>query len=135
MPHLGRSISPVNGETYLMRNRFKYSMIVAVAMVGVLSVAMKPAAGQARAYRALRSADGKPNINGIWQAINEANWDLTGHAARAGLSVEMGAWAAEPASLGFVEGGQIPYLPAALAKKKTNFDNRIKLDPEVKCYL
>lgn len=93
-----------------------------------------PAVGQA-AYKAPRTADGKPNINGIWQAINEANWDLVGHAARLGLSVEMGAWAAEPASLGFVEGGQIPYLPAALAKKKANFDNRIKLDPEVKCYL
>jgi hypothetical protein len=87
------------------------------------------------AYKAPRTADGKPNINGIWQAMNEADWDLVGHAARPGLSVEMGAWAAEPASLGFVDGGQIPYLPAALAKKKENFDNRIKLDPEVKCYL
>lgn len=90
--------------------------------------------GQA-AYKAPRTAEGKPNINGIWQAMNEANWDLTGHAARPGLAVEMGAWAAEPGSLGVVEGGAIPYLPAALAKKKQNFENRMKLDPEVKCYL
>jgi hypothetical protein len=93
-----------------------------------------PAFSQA-VYKAPRTADGKPNINGIWQAINEANWDLTGHAARPGLSVEMGAWVAEPGSLGVVEGGTIPYLPAASAKKKQNFENRLKLDPEVKCYL
>jgi hypothetical protein len=93
-----------------------------------------PSFGQA-VYKAPRTAEGKPNINGIWQAINEANWDLTGHAARPGLAVEMGAWAAEPGGLGVVEGGTIPYLPAALAKKKQNFENRMKLDPEVKCYL
>jgi hypothetical protein len=34
-----------------------------------------------------------------------------------------------------VEGGAIPYKPDALAKKKENFANRWKLDPEVKCYM
>jgi hypothetical protein len=42
---------------------------------------------------------------------------------------------ATPPSLGVVEGGAIPYLPAALAKKKENFANRAKLDPENKCYM
>jgi len=36
---------------------------------------------QAPAYRAPRTKDGKPNLNGIWQAMNEANWDLEGHGA------------------------------------------------------
>ena len=90
--------------------------------------------GQA-AYKAPRTADGKPSLNGIWQAMNEANYDLEGHAARAGQSIEMGAWAAEPGGLGVVEGGTIPYLPAALEQKKKNFAGRMKLDPEVKCYL
>jgi hypothetical protein len=36
---------------------------------------------------------------------------------------------------GIVDGGTIPYLPAALNKRKENFDNRLKLDPEIKCYL
>jgi len=49
--------------------------------------------------------------------------------------VDLGAEAAEPGGLSFVEGGEIPYLPAALAKKKENFANRLNLDPEVKCYL
>jgi len=79
--------------------------------------------------------DGKPNLNGIWQAMNTANWDLVEHASRAGLVVALGAMGAEPGGPGVVEGGEIPYLPAALGQKQKNFANRLKLDPEVKCYL
>src|SRR2546422_635100 len=121
---------------YPMRNRFRRSMIVTVVMVAVLSWAAMPAAGQARgAYRAPRTADGKPNLNGIWQAINEANWDIEGHAAAPGLVTALGAAAAVPPGPGIVEGGPIPYQPAAAAKKKENFEKRLTLDPEVKCYL
>jgi len=79
--------------------------------------------------------DGKPNLNGIWQAMNTANWDLGEHASRPGLVVALGAEAAEPGGPGVVEGGEIPYLPDALEKKKANFGNRLNLDPEIKCYL
>ena len=111
-------------------------MIVTVVMVAVLSWAAMPAAGQARgAYRAPRTADGKPNLNGIWQAINEANWDLEGHSAAPGPVLALGAAAAVPPGPGIVEGGPIPYQPAAAAKKKENFEKRLTLDPEIKCYL
>ena len=56
-----------------MRNRFRRSTMVAVSVVAVLWLAVIPAAGQVRAYKAPRAADGKPNLNGIWQALNEAN--------------------------------------------------------------
>ena len=46
---------------------------------------------QAAAYKAPRGADGKPNLNGIWQAMNTANWDVQGHAAQPGLVVALGA--------------------------------------------
>jgi len=82
-----------------------------------------------------RMPDGKPNLNGIWQAMNTANWDLQAHAARPGLVVELGAMGAEPGGPGVVEGGEIPYLPAALAQKKANFEHRLTDDPAVKCYL
>ena len=82
-----------------------------------------------------RGADGKPNFSGIWQAMNTANWDLQDHAARPGLVTALGAIGAEPGGLGVVDGGEIPYLPAALDKKKKNFEQRLSLDPEVKCYL
>jgi hypothetical protein len=82
-----------------------------------------------------RLPGGKPNLNGIWQVMNSANWELEDHSAQTGPVVQMGALYSEPAGLGVIEGGTIPYKPEALAKKKENFANRVKLDPETKCYL
>ena len=94
-----------------------------------------PATAQNTAYRAPRMADGHANLNGIWQAMNSANWDLRGHAAGMGRVVALGSEDAMPPGLGVVEGEDIPYLPAAVAKRTQNFANRLKDDPEVKCYL
>jgi hypothetical protein len=102
---------------------------VAVLFLVATAVSAQPA------YRAPRMPDGKPNLNGIWQALNTANWDLQEHAARPGLVLALGAAGAEPGGPGVVEGGEIPYLPAAKAKKKANFDQRLTADPEIKCYL
>jgi len=90
---------------------------------------------QTTGYRAPRAGDGRPNLNGIWEAMNEANWDLLPHTANFGRVVALGAEDAVPPGIGWVEGGEIPYLPAAAAKKKENYANRLKLDPEIKCYL
>jgi hypothetical protein len=113
------------------RNQLQISVLGAVAAAALLA----PANAQTQTYKAPRTADGKPNLNGIWQTMNTANWDLQGHSAQASLVVPMGATGAEPAGLGVVEGGEIPYLPAAAEKKKENYASRLKLDPEVKCYL
>jgi len=104
-------------------------------MATVLSLFATGAAGQTSTYKAPRSADGKPNLNGIWQALNEASWDVEGHAAAPGIVTALGAAAAVPPGMGVVEGGPIPYQPAAAAKKKENFEKRLTLDPEIKCYL
>ncbi len=109
--------------------------VSAVAVLAFLSIPAPSARAQSASGKALRTADGKPNLNGIWQANNTANWDLEAHAARAGEVVELGAVGATPAGLGVVEDGAIPYLPAAEAKRRENFANRVKLDPEIKCYL
>src|SRR5579872_7082359 len=76
-----------------------------------------------------------PDLSGIWQAMNTANWDIQGHAAAAGPMPQLGAIGAIPAGLGVVEGDEIPYLPEAAAKKKENFAHRWTADPEIKCYL
>jgi len=104
-------------------------MWIAFLFLAVARVSAQPAP-QPR-----RLPDGKPDLNGIWQALNTANWDLQEHAARTGLVVALGAVGAEPGGPGVVEGGEIPYLPAARDKKKANFENRLTADPEVKCYL
>jgi hypothetical protein len=79
---------------------------------------------------------GKPNLNGIWQAINTANWNIEGHSAE-GLDEfwQLGAIAAIPAGQGVVVGGEIPYRPEALAKRNENRAGWPASDPEAKCYM
>jgi hypothetical protein len=103
--------------------------------VAFISFAASLASAQTSAYRAPRTPDGKPDLNGIWQVLNTANWDLQGHAAAPGPMVPLGATGAVPPGLGVVEGDVIPYLPEAAAKKKENFAHRLDLDPEVRCFL
>ena len=100
-----------------------------------LTLAAISAGGQTRTYRAPRTANGKPNFNGTWQALNEAQWDLEAHAAAPSPVVELGAAHAVAGGLSIIEGGTIPYKPLALAKKQENYANRLTLDPEIKCYL
>jgi hypothetical protein len=123
--------------------------VVAAVAGAMLAVAAMPVAGQTPPYRAPRSADGKPDLNGIWQALNEANFDIQAHMARPALAVRPGPYGAVPAApvlalgavgsvppgLGVVEGDEIPYQPAALARKKENQKNWLTADPEIKCYL
>ena len=107
---------------------------VLIASLG-LALTVIPAGSQSRSYRAPRAADGKPNFNGIWQALNEAYWDIEAHAAAAGPVLELGASHAAAGGLSIIDGLTIPYKPDALVKKQQNYANRLKLDPEIRCYL
>jgi hypothetical protein len=118
-----------------MGTGFSTPTLVTAAALALFSLAVAPARGQAPTSRAPRPSDGKPSLNGIWQAINEANWDIEGHAAGPGRVLALGAEDASVPGLGIVEGGPLPYLPAAAARKKENFDKRLTLDPEIKCYI
>jgi hypothetical protein len=114
--------------------RWRTATLASAAAVAVAWLAMAAASAQGPTARPPRTADGKPNLNGIWQALNSANVDLQAHAARAGLP-QAGAIGAEPAGLGVVVGGEIPYRREALAKKQENFNNRRTADPEAKCFM
>ena len=136
-----------------MRARVRDVLIatLAAAIGAVLVSSVRTVEGQApAAYRAPRLADGKPDLNGIWQALNEANYDLEAHMARPALQLRpgpfgpvpaaavlsLGAVGSVPPGLGVIEGdGTIPYLPDALKKKKENQEHYVERDPEVKCYL
>jgi len=83
--------------------------------------APRPASG----YTGPRTPDGKPDLNGIWQVLSTAHWNLEAHSATEGV----------PAGFSVVEGGAIPYQPWALAKRNENFANRMTADPLRKCYL
>ena len=101
-----------------MRKRLIVSILATVAAVALVPCT---AAGQTLP----RTADGKPNLSGIWHAVNSAAWNILPHPAEPGV----------PAGLGVVEGNEIPYMPAAAAKQRDNYANRAKLDPETRCWL
>ena len=105
---------------------------------------------QAADYKAPRGPGGvHPDLNGIWQALNTANYDIEMHTASHSMQLRegphgplptvktmyLGAVASVPPGLGVVVDGKIPYTPEALAKKQENKANWIDRDPEVKCFL
>jgi len=118
-----------------MRHRFSRFMIVPGVMAAVLWLAVTVAAGQTAAYRAPRSADGTPDLNGIWQALNTAHWDIEPHPAGPSVVRELGTLLAVPGGLGVVDGDVIPYRPEALAARDENRANLLQRDPVIKCYL
>jgi hypothetical protein len=103
----------------------------------------------APAYRAPRTPDGKPDLNGVWQAMNEANYNLQSHMAQSAMQLRpgpmgplphqkvlyLGAVGSVPGGPGVVENDEIPYKPEALEQKKKNQADWINLDPEIKCFL
>ena len=94
-----------------------------IAFVVVFLIGASSSHAAAQAMR--RTADGKPDLSGVWQVLNAAAWDIQDHAASLGV----------PAGAGVVDGNDIPYQPWARAKKDENFKNRETEDPETKCFL
>ena len=114
----------------LIRHRTISSLIRSTLCLILLSVNSLAAAQDIP-----RTADGRPDFNGIWQAINTANWDVEPHAASFGPLVAAGAIGAIPAGLGIVEGNEIPYTPEARAQQQKNKSDWLANDPLVKCYM
>ena len=96
-----------------------------------------------------RLASGKPDLNGLWQALGNAHWDIEPHAARPALAMQpgpvvpvpanqvlaLGAVAAVPSGWGIVAGGEIPYTAQARARRDENRAKWLERDPEIRCYL
>jgi hypothetical protein len=106
-----------------MQTRLIGALVVATVLASAFAKAQVPSPAAAGALR--RTADGKPDLSGIWQVMATANWDVVGHQAQPGV----------PAGQGVVEGNEIPYQPWAVAKQKENFARSATADPETKCYL
>ena len=85
--------------------------------------------------RIARTPDGKPDLNGIWEAMGSAHWNIEPHNAQAGPIAQLGALGAIPGGLGVVEGGRIPYTAEAAAKRAENKANWLERDPLAKCYM
>jgi len=119
-----------------MRTRIGLAILAAGAAVSAaIPGPVIPVSGQSPSTAMPRTADRKPDFTGIWQAMNTANWDLQAHEARRGPVIALGAAFSIPGGPGVVEGNEIPYLPAAAAKRKENAENWLARDPEIKCFL
>jgi hypothetical protein len=126
-----------------MRHRWNRGIrALTIAAVIVLAVGATRAQPQVRGRtegplqdRPARIA-GRPDFNGIWQALNTAYWNLEGHSAE-GLKDfwQLGAIASIPAGQSVVRGSTIPYLPEALKKRNENRAKWPAADPEAKCYM
>ncbi len=111
------------------------SATVSAVVAAAFLAAVSPRPGESQTYRAPRTAGGQPDLNGFWQALNTANWDLEAHEAAPGPVLQLGAAYAVPPGQGVVMGGPIPYRADALAMKKKYAANALREDAEVKCYL
>jgi hypothetical protein len=103
----------VGDEENVQMRRWLHALLIVAAIALLASV---QAEGQSGSLP--RTPDGRPNFNGIWQALTTAAWNIQDHHAQLGV----------PAGQGVVEGNEIPYQPSALAKKQENFKNRQTAD-------
>lgn len=106
-----------------------------VLMIAAVALASGPVGAQTSDYQAPRTADGRPDLNGIWQALNTAHWDVEPHAAGPSVVRELGALSAVPGGLGVVDGDAIPYRADALVERDENRASRLDRDPAITCYL
>src|SRR5258708_37580559 len=98
------------------------ALLIAASVTALAPVAL-PTASEVQQAR--RTPDGKPDLNGIWQALNTANWDLQDHPARAGAVVAVGAVGAVPAGLRLGRGHENADPPGGAAKEQGNIGHRV----------
>ncbi len=133
-----------------MKSFLGYATVLITVLA--LTLASAPAlaqSGEGSSFEPTRLANGKPDLNGVWQVMNTANYNVERHMASHALQLRegphgplpaaevlaLGAVGAVPGGMGVVVGGKIPYKPEALAKRDENRANYLERDPEVKCYL
>ncbi len=131
------------------------AVVVMFALSGPLAYPQAPGGEIARA------PDGRPDLSGIWQALNAANYDLEAHPARPAMALvpapahgepaglvratpvelpvpeirALGAVGGVPAGESVVVGGEIPYQDWARQQQEDNAAHWLERDPEVKCFM
>ena len=108
-----------------MRTGVRTAVMVGLVLVAAGWLTPGVVAAQTPSDALPRTADGRPDFSGIWQALSPAHWNIEDHSASKDV----------PGGQGVVEGGEIPYLPEALAQRDANFANRATADPDSNCYL
>jgi hypothetical protein len=116
------NLASMNNRTHAVNSASAYGKGQLASLL-IVCVALVPLCAQA-AEKIPRLPSGKPDFSGIWQTTAAADYDLEPHSGRRD----------GPPGPGVVEGGKIPYLPAALEQRKKNFAARQTDDPRLKCW-
>ena len=124
--------------------------MAAVALAGICALTAGPVSAQSADFEPPRLSNGNPDLNGIWQALGAAHYDIEPHIARPAMQLRegprsllpdipvlaLGAVGAVPGGMGVIDGGgTIPYTAEARALKEENQANWIDRDPQIKCYM
>ncbi len=125
-------------------------LVAATALLMTMAGAVAPLHAQSADFEPPRLSNGNPDLNGIWQALGSAHYDIEPHIARHAMALQdgpqgplpaaavlrLGAVGAVPGGMGvIVGGGRIPYTPEARALKEENRASWLDRDPEIKCYM
>ena len=127
-----------------MSNRAFSSLLAIAPVMVVLSLAPPAAAGQApaaaKSWDPPRTADGKPDLQGLWQPGLGGSYSIEDTGFQAiqqfgAVPVRRG-----PSRIVDPADGTIPYQPWARAKQQDIFDNHLNpkpehLDPVSRCFL
>lgn len=101
----------------------RVTAFLALLAIGVVAAGTTRVTGQGAVLP--RTPGGKPDFSGIWEVLTKADYNIEPHSASR----------LAPAGAGIVTGGELPYKPEMLAKRKQNFEARATADTEAKCYL
>ena len=97
----------------------------ACALLASLACSVQAQGPADSGYTVPRTAFGHPDLQGIWQAVNTAVWNIQDHPAELGV----------PAGQSVVLGNELPYRPSALAQREENYRDRLTADPEANCLM
>ena len=117
-----------------MRTLLRRRRSLPVALCFAVGLALVAGTASAQSGDPARTWDDRPDLNGVWQTMSTANWNLEDHPAGPGHA-DLGAIGATPPGQGVVVGGEIPYTPEAREQRDENFANRMSADPEAKCFM
>jgi hypothetical protein len=101
----------------------KIWIAVGLALCGIVVPVLAQEKSQGKqTYAVPRLADGKPDLNGIWQVQGNVDADIEGKINGKNIIVD-------PSN------GKIPYKPEAVAQQKANMQKKATDDPLKKCWL
>ena len=100
--------------------------IVSMAVTVAFLIAVLPAVVEAQTFTVPRNQHDQPDLQGIWQAMNSAHYNVEPH----------GASYMVPGGTGVIidpSDGKIPYTAAGMAEREENRAN-LDADPYARCY-